>query len=166
MPVRPRHTAPLTQRAFGPDLFVALGLLLLVGFGCGSDAIPKRDFVATESYGADVTVQAFRTFAGSRTSVFVGIERCNAPIGAEVTWMTLSVPADATPGDFAIDPTAPADPAPATVTISELTATVGDQALSGYVTLDAIGPDRVAGLADIDFPDGRMAVVLDAHPCL
>jgi hypothetical protein len=150
--------------------FALAGALIWLLIGCGESGPSRREFVETESYGADVSVQAFRVFAGSRVSVFVGIESCSAPIGSEVTWMTVSVPADATPGEYDVDVAAPADPAPgtatATVTIAELTATVGDQALGGYVGIDSISGDRVTGLADVDFPDGRMAVRLDAGPCL
>lgn len=150
------------------SITIAITWLSLFGaIGCGES---RREFLATESYGTDVSVQAFRVFAGSRLSVFVGIDRCSAPIGSEVTWMTVSVPADASPGEYDIDATAPADPPPnlatATVTISELTATAGDQALGGYVSLTAVSTDRVLGLVDVDFPEGRMAISLDAAPCM
>jgi hypothetical protein len=136
--------------------------------GCGPTE-SLRPFVPSTAYGVDAEMEAFRTFAGSRVTVWVGQILCGPPIGAAAAWLTISVPDDATPGVYYIDTLAPADPAPgtstATVTVSEPPALTTDQATNGYVQIDEIDATHVRGLADIDFPEGRFGVEFDAPPC-
>ncbi len=151
-------------------LRVCVGALVLASAAACGPSDSLRAFVPGTAYGVDDTVQAFRRFSGSRVTVWLGIDSCAAPIGSEGAWLTMSVPEDAAPGVFDLDPASPADPAPgtstATVTVSEITGVSSDQATFGYVQIDEISAARVVGLADLDFPEGRFGVHFDAPPCV
>jgi hypothetical protein len=137
--------------------------------GC-ADRGALREFVPGTAYGVDDTVHAFRSFAGSRMTLWIGIDSCSAPVGLDVAWLTLSVPDGAGPGVYTLDPSAPADPAPgtstATVTVAELGTTTSDQAEDGYVQLHEVSDTLVRGLADLDFPEGHFGVRFEAAPCV